>query len=203
MRGNRNNTQAEHREQNQNERHGKFIMCAFYDDLLPTGVKSPGYIETISKDRRPAAYVVPLSSLEERNIQRTVDPLEPSISEDFKVKWAREHVRLIKLMSNLGLSSKEIMDDYLVRVPYPMSSASTGELIRKPGRAVSQASVPDGITGDDIETNKMLDRSVNISEKRKIAKARYGSSGDRTIGVPFVGTQEQFPNTGDIWLGSG
>lgn len=196
MRGNRSKTHTEHREQNQSDRLGKFIICVFHTGLLPSGVKSPGYLETTSLDRRPAAYVVPIATFEEQNIQRTVDSIEPGLSPDFQIKWAREHVRLIKLKSNLGLSSQEIMKDYLVRVPYPMSSASTGELIRRPGRAVSQSSVPDGVTTDDIQKIKMLDTRVPLAQRQAIAQSRYKN------GIPFGRKQEEFPASGDHWIGS-
>jgi hypothetical protein len=196
MRGNRSKSDTEGREQNQSERLGKFIVCMFYEGILPSGVKSPGYLDTTVTDRRPAAYVVPVSAFEEQNIQRTVDPVEPWLSIEYGIKWARENVRLIKLKSNLGLSSKEIMKDYMVRVPYPMSSASTGELIRKPGRAASQASVPNGHTADDIQKQRMIDPKVPLVERQSIARSRYGN------GVPSVPDQEQFPAPGDHWIGS-
>lgn len=201
MRGNRDSVDTKLRETNQDQRFAKYILCAFYEGLLPTGVKSPGYLETTTGDRRPAAYVVPIAELREAGTQRLVDPM-PVSDNGAVIKWAREYVRLIKLKSNLGLSSQEILDDYYVRVPYPFSSASTGELIRKPGRAESQASVPDGVTLDDVIKNKMLDKSIPLSDRANMAQARYGKMGSPVRGVPIPTGREQFPGDHDLWIGS-
>lgn len=201
MRGNRSTNDTKFREANQDQRHSKFILCVFYQGLLPTGVKSPGYLESTVGDRRPAAYIVPISEVKDSTVQRLVDPI-PVADPAGLDKWVREFVRLVKLKSNLGLSSQEILADYYVRVPYPMSSASTGELVRKPGRKESQASVPDGVTADDIARNKMLNVKLPLAERANMARARYGTTQKPVKGVPLVSGREQFPADHHLWLGS-
>ena len=165
---------------------------------LPSGVMSPGYVPSVSRDKRPGVYLVPIVEYRNRMDGGSVDDMTPDGIEKEK-RWAEEHVKLIYI-DNQGLSGEEITRDYLVYVVSPFWSAFTGELVRKPGRRFSLAATPDGVTGDDMARNKMIDINTSVIEKMRMARARYGTPDNPTIGVPYGGREEKFPREGDHWV---
>lgn len=193
-----NKTRRIHREENSDQRHAKYIICRFYTGMLADGTKSPGWVVSTQYDRRPAAYVVPISEEMDADVQRTVDPVQPGLGLGFTAKWVRENVRLVKIMNAPGMESKEIMESFLIRVPYPMSSASTGELIRRPGLSISQTAVPDGKSKAEIARESMGNRAIPRDQRMASALARYTPSGGKLV-APTETSIEEFPAPGDNW----
>lgn len=193
-----NKTRRLHREENSDQRHAKYIICKFYTGILPSGEISPGWVDSSKFDRRPAAYIVPLSEEVNSDYQRTVDPIQPGLGMDSTIKWVKENVRLIKIANPPGISSAEIMDKYLVRVPYPMSSASTGELVKRPGLMTSQRAVPDGKSKTDMALDSLANRKIPLEKRMPAALSRYKTSNGKLAAPTEFGTEE-FPAPGDNW----
>lgn len=187
------------REDRIHERTGRFIICSIYTGLLPTGVKSPGFVPSVNKDRRAGIYVVPVSVLKDANLRGIIGGNIPADGPLQEADWARENVKLV-IVDNQGLSGKEILKDYLVRVPFPFWTATSGILVPKPGQATSQAAVPDGDSIDDIKRKELIDKNIPILQRMKQAQVRYGITEEPVIGVPLDINQEQFPRDGDKWL---
>lgn len=187
------------REDRYHERTGRFIMCAIWTGVLPDGTRSPGYLESISGDRRPAVYVIPRSVLENAEYKGQVDPVSPGEDLDQAKRFASENVRMVHV-EHKGLSSTEILTRYQVKVPFPFWTATSGELIPIPGQPSSYASVPSGDTSDDIARRKMIDRDRNMVERMSRAASRYGTPSRPVTGVPLSRRREKFPRSGDRWF---
>lgn len=188
------------REERQHERTGRSIMCAIWTGLLPGGEKSPGVVSTTKTERRPYAWVVPIRVLNERNRRGMIDLIVPGDGPESEKQWARQHVRKV-FVDLKGYSPAEIKRKFLIKVPYPFWTASSGEIVYKAGRSVSLGAVPDGQTASEEARNKLLDSSLDILERTRLARARYGTKSNPTKVVPYSGSEEQFPRDGEVWIG--
>lgn len=186
------------RQQDQDQRLGRKVVCMVYRGRLPSGMLSPGCVPSISRDKRFGIYVCPAAAYRERGQVGTVDPKDVSRPRE-EAAWAEENVRLIKV-DNEGLSPQEIEKDYYVVTDYPFWNATTGKLVKKPARRESEASVPDGVTADDMARQKMIDKQIETIEKVRMARARYGTAKGPKPGIPYGGREEQFPAPGDRWI---
>jgi len=186
-------------ESRQHERTGRFVLCAIYRGKLGNGVRSPGYLPSENRDRRPIVYVAPINAFKEKHQGRMVDDGNSGSDESSLRKWAQENVRPI-VIDHEGMSGDEIMKDFLVRVPYPFWTATSGKLVPKAGLKSSWASVPSGETADDVSRRKMGDSKTPIPEKMKMAQARYGTPGNRTIGVPYSKKKEKYARPWERWF---
>lgn len=172
-------------------------ICLVYMGRLPTGEFSPGYIPSISGDRRPAVYVCRKADWDQRNVP-TIGKDAASLDPEAEIAWAAEHVRMVTI-DHMGLDAKAIIEGYNVMVPAPFGSSFQGRLVRKSGQTVSVASVPRGSNKNDDLRKKLTDRSIPLEQRMRMARTLYGTPVDPVRGIPYVPGLENFPSDGEVW----
>jgi hypothetical protein len=172
-------------------------ICLVYMGRLATGEMSPGYIPSISGDRRPAVYVCRKADWDQRDFG-TIGKSPASEDVESEMEWAAEFVRMVTI-DHMGLAGKAIVEGYNVMVPAPFGSSFQGRLVRRSGEITSVASVPRGSNKNDDARRKMTDRSIPLEQRMRMARSVYGTPVDPVRGIPYTPGLENFPSEGEVW----
>jgi hypothetical protein len=174
-----------------------FIRCVIYTDVLATGEKSPGYVPVYDTNGFPAAWVVPESAYNNRNMRGYLDrtihrdgPLEAA-------KWADDNVRLVQVMfpGQVFAVDPKLYD---VIVPAPFRTATFGFLDPKRGSQI-QVAVPSGESLRNLERNALVNMGVSLSVRLKMARSHLQTVDGAYRGIEPEVRNLKFPRAGDNW----